>query len=162
MEKLQAQFKHAMGRFGTGVCVVTYKKPSTGELGGVTISAFSSLSLNPTKILFCLGEWGQSYQEFKEVTEFTVNILSAGQANLCYQFAGKEQSGLDEYLTDIDGLPALNNTLATVVCDKGNHYTEGDHDIIIGNVRHIELGESGLEPLLYYKSKVIEDYHHVE
>lgn len=162
MKQLQEQFKQAMGRFGAGVCVVTYQKPSSGQLGGVTISAFSSLSLEPTKILFCLGNWGHSYQEFKEVTEFTVNILSAEQADICYQFAGKDLNGVDEHIIEIDGLPALKNTLATVVCDKGNQYVEGDHDIVIGNVRHVELDESGLQPLFYYKSKIIEDYQHVE
>ncbi len=150
-------FKQAMSRFGTGVCVITYKKPSTGKAEGITISAFSSLSLTPSKILFCLGTEGQCYQDFQQVSEFTVNILSAGQKDLCYQFAGKNREGLGADLTEVDGIPALTNTLATVVCDKGNCYSEGDHDIVIGNVRHVSLSDDEtLAPLWYYQSQIIE------
>ncbi len=161
-QALQNDFKQAMSRFGTGVCVITYRKPGTGAVEGVTISAFSSLSLEPTKILFCLATQGQCYADFKQVDEFCVNILSAEQKNLCYQFAGKNRDGIDEHVTEIDGVPALRNTLATAVCNKGNQYHEGDHDIIIGDVRHIALADESakLQPLLYYRSDIIEDYQH--
>ncbi|PID58464.1 MAG: flavin reductase [Gammaproteobacteria bacterium] len=159
--QVQEHFKQAMSRFGTGVCVMTYKKPDTGAVEGVTISAFSSLSLDPVKILFCLGRDGQCHQDFKAVSEFTVNILSAGQKDLCYQFAGKNRDGIDAHLTDLDGVPALTNTLASIVCDTGNMHPEGDHDIIVGNVRHVEVSDDeALQPLLYYRSAIIEDYQH--
>lgn len=155
----QEQFKQAMGRFATGVCVITYINPQNGEPDGVTISAFSSVSLEPLKVLFCLGNWGQAKENFQQIDRFTVNILSSEQKDLAYQFAGRNREGLAEHLVQIDGLPALKNTLATVVCDKGNHYTEGDHDIIIGNVQSLLLSDQPLQPLLYYQSDIIENYH---
>lgn len=155
----QEQFKQAMGRFATGVCVITYINPQNGEPDGVTISAFSSVSLEPLKVLFCLGNWGQAKENFQQIDRFTVNILSSEQKDLAYQFAGRNREGLAEHLVQIDGLPALKNTLATVVCDKGNHYTEGDHDIIIGNVQSLLLSDQPLQPLLYYQSHIIENYH---
>lgn len=156
----QEQFKQAMSRFATGVCVMTFENPQNGEADGVTISAFSSLSLEPLKVLFCLGNWGQAKDNFQQVQRFAVNILSSEQKDLAYQFAGHDREGLSQHLTWIDGLPVLKNTLANVVCDKGNHYTEGDHDIIIGNVQEIVLSETPLQPLLYFQSKIIEDYHY--
>lgn len=162
MTQLQDHFKQAMSRFATGVCVITYKNPENGTTDGITVSAFSSLSLDPVKILFCLGTGGHNHKSFQDINEFSVNILSAEQKDLAYQFAGKDRSGLDAHLVDLDGIPSLNNTLATLICDKGNSYAEGDHDIIIGNVRHIAVNDAALEPMLYYKAKIIEDYQHVE
>lgn len=160
MSILQDNFKQAMSRFATGVCIMTYRNPQNGNADGVTISAFSSLSLEPTKILFCLGNYGQCGEDFAQVDTFAVNILSSGQTALAYQFAGKNRDNIVDHLHDVDGLPVLKDTLATVICRKGNHYTEGDHDIIIGNVTDIQLAETAREPLLYYQSKIIEDYRH--
>lgn len=162
MSHLHEPFKQAMSRFATGVCVVTYRKPDTGTTEGVTISAFSSLSLEPTKILFCLGRLGQVGSDFTQVSEFCVNILSSGQKDLAYQFAGKNRDGIDVHIVEVDGQPAIKDALACVVCDKGNLYTEGDHDIVIGNVRHININHNpALQPLLYYQSAIVEDYQHV-
>lgn len=160
MTSLQDHFKQAMSRFATGVCIMTYRNPNDDSADGVTISAFSSLSLDPTKILFCLGNYGQCGDDFTKVETFAVNILSSGQTALAYQFAGKNRDGIAEHIHDIDGLPVLKNTLATVICRKGSHYPEGDHDIIVGNVIDIKLAEDASAPLLYYQSKIIEDYRH--
>lgn len=157
---LHDNFKQAMSRFATGVCIMTYRNPNDDSADGVTISAFSSLSLAPTKILFCLGNYGQCGEDFAKIDAFAVNILSSGQTALAYQFAGKNRDGIAEHIDHIDGLPVLKNTLATVICRKGNHYTEGDHDIIIGDVSDIVLADDAREPLLYYQSKIIEDYRH--
>ncbi len=57
----------------------------------------------------------------------------------------------------------IKDCLANVICDKGNSYTEGDHDIVIGNVENILLADTDntdIEPLLYYQSAIIEDYQH--
>ncbi len=160
MTTLHDNFKNAMSRFATGVCIMTYCHPKHGEADGVTISAFSSLSLEPAKILFCLGNYGQCSENFAQVDSFVVNILSSEQTALAYQFAGKNRDDINEHLYEINNLPALKNTLATLVCRKGKHYTEGDHDIIIGDVTDIIVPEAAREPLLYYQSKIIEDYRH--
>ncbi len=161
MNSHQESFKKAMSHFATGVCVVTYKNPTTNKADGVTISAFSSLSLEPAKILFCLGQWSQSYKDFAEVSEFVVNILDSEQKSLAYQFAGKDREGLEEVITEVDGVPALKNTLATVVCKKGNQYAEGDHDIIIGDVSSVSINEKAeAQPLLYYKADIVGNYIH--
>lgn len=159
---LQENFKQALGRFATGVCVITYQHPETKQMDGVTISAFTSLSLEPAKILFCLGNWGQCSEAFRQVETFCVNILSSEQKQLAYQFAGRNRDNLSEVITEIEGLPTIDTSLAKIICQKGQHYTEGDHDIIIGDVTDITLGEQQLQPLLYYKSTIIEDYQHVD
>ncbi|MBS9778288.1 MAG: flavin reductase family protein [Gammaproteobacteria bacterium] len=155
---MQESFKKAMSRFATGVCVVTFENPETGKFDGVTISAFSSVSLSPLKILFCLGNLGTTNSTFANVSSFAVNILNSEQTNLAYKFAGNDYSEIEGSIVNIDELPCIKNSLVTAVCEKGNIYTEGDHDIIIGNVTEIKLGDEKLEPLLYFKSKIIEDY----
>lgn len=155
------QFKQALGRFATGVCVVTYQNPETQSVDGVTISAFSSLSLEPAKVLFCLGNMGQCHENFQQLEHFAINMLSSEHKALAYQFAGRHRGGLEDEIVLVDGLPTIKNSLATLVCGKGNTYTEGDHDIIIGDVKQIILGDESLEPLLYFKSAISEDYQHV-
>ncbi len=159
---MQESFKKAMSRFATGVCVVTFTNSETQRFAGITISAFSSLSISPLKTLFCLGNEGANSAAFANADRFVVNILSSEQTALAYQFAGSDYTQAEPFMTDIDGLPCIRDTLATVVCDKGNVHTEGDHDIIIGDVNQIVLGDEELQPLLYYKSKIIEDYQHVQ
>lgn len=157
---MQAAFKQALSRFATGVCVVTYRQPQQDDISGITISAFSSLSLSPLKILFCLGNQGTNSQRFATAERFAVNILSRDQGELANVFAGQDYSSITTQLTEADTVPVLKNTLATLICDKGNSHAEGDHDIIIGKVRQILLGDESLQPLLYYKSRIITDYQH--
>lgn len=158
---MQTLFKQAMSRFATGVCVVTYFHPDHRGIDGVTISAFSSLSLAPLKILFCLGNDSLAHQTFGGVERFTVNFLNSEQASLAYQFAGRQRQNLDNVVLAVDGLPMIKDSLATLICEKGHIYTEGDHDIVIGEVQRVELGGEHLQPLLYYQSEMIEGYQHV-
>lgn len=158
---IQEQFKLAMGRFATGVCVVTFLDEKGGEIDGVTISAFSSVSLDPLKILFCLGNFGVNYQKMEKISRFAVNILSSEQTDLAYQFAGQNRDGLSGVADKRASVPILRDALATLICDKGNIHSEGDHNIIIGEVKEIILGDDNLQPLLYFKSQMIEDYQHV-
>ncbi|MGY0399320.1 MAG: flavin reductase family protein [Ostreibacterium sp.] len=158
---MKEQFKQAMSYFATGICVITYKHPDNGHFEGITISAFSSLSLVPLKILFCLGNRGVANKQFSSVSQFAVNILDSGQKDLAYQCAGTDYTGLEKDIIMLYTVPVIKGTLATVICDKGNSYCEGDHDIIIGNVNYIELGDKARQPLLYHKSEIIEDYQHV-
>lgn len=160
--KQEEQFKQAMSRFATGVCVVTFKAPQTKQTEGVTISAFSSLSLQPAKILFCLGNKGRTSSLFQQVDRFTVNLLSRQQKSLAYQFAGPDRENLSDVLTTLEGVPAIKETLANVVCKKASVYPEGDHDIVVGEVQSIVINRDNTHPLLYFKSTIIEDFYYGE
>ncbi len=157
---MQETFKQAMSQFATGVCVVTYYHPKKEQIDGVTISAFSSLSLSPLKILFCIGNMGISKKNLTDVKRFSVNILSSKQKALAYQFAGQNRENLGHFMTDIDAVPIIKDSLATIICNKGNSYPEGDHDIVIGDVQNIFIGDTNSEPLLYYRSAIIDDYQY--
>lgn len=156
----EEQFKQAMSRFATGVCVMTFEDPNTKQAEGVTISAFSSLSLQPAKILFCLGNQGRTNDIFQHVDWFTVNILNQQQKALAYQFAGSQRDDLSEILTTFEGVSAIKDALVNVVCKKTKAYPEGDHDIIIGDVHAINLNPNDKPPLLYFKSTIIEDFYY--
>lgn len=158
---MQDSFKKALSRFATGVCVVTFEHPDSQQPDGITISAFSSVSLEPLKVLFCLGNQGAAHQAFANVSRFAVCILSNEQKAQAYHFAGKDSVGKSEYFGVQNGVPVLQGTLATLICDKGNTHVEGDHDIIIGNVSDIVLADVQKSPLLYYQSTIIEDFQYV-
>lgn len=149
-----------MSRFATGVCVVSYYHPQSGQIDGVTISAFSSLSLSPLKILFCLGNQGTGKDRLAQIERFSVNILAGKQKALAYQFAGQNRDNIDTFFSDTDGVPTLIEGLATLVCHKGNRYAEGDHDIIIGDVEQIFIGDKNRQPLLYYQATMVDNYQH--
>lgn len=160
-ETLQQDFKLAMSRFATGVCVVTFVNEDLPErIDGVTISAFSSVSINPLKILFCLDNSAKSRDALYQQSRFGVSILSATQTALAYQFASPNREGLADKVRWLDGLPVVDGALSNLICTRGNHYVEGDHDIIMGDVKHIDNRIEPRDPLLYFQSKIIEDYRH--
>lgn len=150
-------FKHALSSFASGVCIITFTHPTEQCPDGVTISAFASLSLSPEKILFCLGDHGQIGKTFAHVSQFVVNILNIEQKALAYQFAGRNRENLAPHWQQINRQWALKDSLAHLVCQTGKRYQEGDHHIIIGDVKHIELTQNPKSPLLYYHSTLFDE-----
>lgn len=149
-------FKEAMGRFGTGVTVIT-TRDLEGLPAGFTASSFSSLSLDPPMVLFCLGREAQCFDAFYGADNFGVNILSSGQEAISNRFS---QRAGDKFkavpLTDsTTGVPLIKGSLASLECRVTEKLPGGDHLIFLGEVQHIRLSEGA--PLLYYMGK----YHSV-
>ena len=145
-------FRQALGRFSTGVTVVTLALPEGGDKIGVTISAFSSLSLDPPLILFCLDKRNRNLAAFQVSSNFAVNILGQDQADLSNRFAKSDPlqwQGVD-FALSAKNVPLLSGCLAVLECSRHAIYEGGDHVIIIGKVEHIALSES-TQPLLYYR-----------
>lgn len=143
-------FRQAMSRFASGVTVVT--TAVEGQLAGLTVSAFISLSLKPTLVLVSIGTYNESHSVIMKAGKFAVNILSATQAHVSQRFAarGVERFVPDTYLLSERGLPLLHGCLVNLECQIVEQYAGGDHTIFIGEVleAHIHSGE----PLLYYRS----------
>ncbi len=148
-------FKACLSRFVSGVTIVTYKNEN--NFGGLTVSSFSSLSIEPPLILFCLQKTAPSHEKIKSAGAFCVNILSNGQENLSNSFANHDQNKHELILQagfseKVSGSPILKGTLAFLDCKLDNFFDGGDHSIVVGKV--LDLGANpDTRPRLYYDRK---------
>jgi len=154
-------FRDAMGRFPTGVCVVTAHNVY-GEAIGMTVNSFSSLSLDPPLILVCLGEESPRSQAIINAGKFNVSILSDAQADISNHFSqpGQGLSRPDMVTPGNNSFPIVPGCGAVIECDVEAGYPGGDHVILVGRVTHLKSDLDTL-PLLYfgggYKQLHIED-----
>ena len=145
------QFRNALGRFATGICVIT-TNPEGHKPFGLTVNSFASLSLAPPLVLWSLQKSSDTMEAFRVATQYCVNVLSSEQQSLSAKFAKKGEHMLEpsQYTTGKTGLPVLRNCLANFECDLTARHDGGDHVILIGQVRELEV-QSGGRPLLYYE-----------
>ncbi|BBK32568.1 3-hydroxy-9,10-secoandrosta-1,3,5(10)-triene-9,17-dione monooxygenase reductase component [Stella humosa] len=145
------QFRDVMGSFATGVAVAT-ARDAAGRPAGVTVSSFTSVSLDPPLILFCL-EWvAETWPAFRDGTHFAVNILAEGQAATSSRFASvrlDRWAGV-EYREGLHGCPLLTDSVGWVVCRKETVHEGGDHAIIVGRVEALE-SDPTRAPLLHFR-----------
>ncbi len=144
-----ARFRQAMGHFASGVTVVT--TAAGNDLYGMTVSSFSSLSLNPPLILICIDKGVPTHDILKDAGNFVVNILEERQEHLSRRFATTSTDkfkGVAWHSGKL-GLPVLDNTLAAIECTLRDVLDGGDHTIFIGEVVDAEIREGA--PLLYYR-----------
>jgi flavin reductase (DIM6/NTAB) family NADH-FMN oxidoreductase RutF/2-polyprenyl-6-methoxyphenol hydroxylase-like FAD-dependent oxidoreductase len=142
--------RNAFGQFATGVTVVT-GRAEDGRPVGVTANSFSSLSLEPPLVLWCLARGAASLAVFRECTHFGVNVLSSGQHHLSRLFAtaGADKFGSEtEVLDGPSGVPLLGGVLAHFVCRNVRQIDAGDHVIIMGEVEHYDTFVG--EPLVFH------------
>lgn len=142
------EFKEALSLFPSGVTVVT-TKDADGELHGLTVSAFSSLSLNPPLILICIDKKTGSHHAFEECGSFIVNVLKDDQANLSAHFASpiEDKFAGIEFTNNKDDLPLLNDVLVTLECSLRNSVDGGDHSIFVGQIEKSRVSKGN--PLIY-------------
>lgn len=136
MSITENHFRKVLGHFPTGVTVVTAPHGHGKDIG-ITISSFTSVSLTPPQILFCLSKLSKTFQIFKEAAYFAVNILSAHQHYISEGFAKHVPINWEELKTHRhkeSGCLLLSDALAYIICEKGNIYDGGDHEIILGKV----------------------------
>lgn len=144
-------FRHALGQFATGIAVVFVVGP--GGPHGMTINSFTSVSLHPPLILFCVDVRARTRTLIRGGSRFTVSILSQEQEAVSRLFA--DPATPDHLIrqlptrSGIDGLPILSEALAYLDCSLENLYPAGDHDIVVGRVDDFGILRPG-PPLLYF------------
>jgi 3-hydroxy-9,10-secoandrosta-1,3,5(10)-triene-9,17-dione monooxygenase reductase component len=145
-------FRHALGRFASGVTVVT--TAVDGKLGGLTVSAFSSVSLDPPYILICIDKRSSVIPLLRTSRVYGVNILSSDQSDVSNHFASRREDKFAgvSYRIGTLGVPVLEGVLAHLECKVTQEVDGGDHFIYIGQVEHSSVDESK-EPLLYFHGK---------
>ncbi|MEZ5501940.1 MAG: flavin reductase family protein [Halioglobus sp.] len=142
--------RNALGRFATGVCVITTMNDKQQPMG-MTANSFSSVSLDPPLVLWSLQNNSDVYDVFAGPRHYAINILSSEQQAHSNQYAKKGQHELDpsHYRLGKYGAPVIRNSLVTFECELHATHDGGDHLIIVGRVREMHERPSG-EPLLFY------------
>lgn len=145
----QRAFRNALGRFATGVTVMT-TRDADGVPVGVTVNSFSSVSLDPPLVLFCLDRSATCLRSFIASARFAVNVLGEDQHEISRRFSGPRTDrwtgiGFD---SGVSGSPLLHGCLANLDCTLVATHDGGDHVILVGRVE--QLNETVGRPLLYY------------
>lgn len=145
-----SRFRHVLGHFATGVAVITATTPS-GPVG-MAVSSFTSVSLEPPLVAFLPDKSSTSWPKIRGAGLFCVNILSAGQEELCARFARK---GIDKFAgvpwrAAPSGAPIIEGGMAWIDCELTQTFESGDHFIAIGRVVQLEAAEYGV-PLVFFQ-----------
>jgi flavin reductase (DIM6/NTAB) family NADH-FMN oxidoreductase RutF len=143
------EFRRACGRFATGVTVASVLD-AKGAPHGLTVSSFTSVSLDPPLILICLGHAVTAIHHFRTATHFGINVLSEGQRILSERFARKGYDRFDgvEWYAGVTGAPLIPGVLAAIECAVHRIVPMGDHDILVGEMVHMQVHPG--EPLLHF------------
>ena len=144
------ELRNALGRFATGVCVIT-AVDNNGNALGMTANSFSSVSLDPPLVLWNLQNGSDVYDAFASPGCYAINVLSAEQLELSNQYARKGDHLLspEHYRIGRNGAPILRNALVSFECELYASHEGGDHLIIVGRVLDVSARPDG-DPLLFF------------
>jgi 3-hydroxy-9,10-secoandrosta-1,3,5(10)-triene-9,17-dione monooxygenase reductase component len=145
-----ARFRQLLGRFATGVTVVTATGPD-GNPVGMTANTLVSVSLHPPLISVCIDQTADMHQTLQQTAAFTVNILSGGQEAISRRFAEQGSNRFDGlgFQPNRHGGVVLDGAIGYLECERVSQVPAGDHSLFIARV----VGGETLEgaPLLYYR-----------
>jgi flavin reductase (DIM6/NTAB) family NADH-FMN oxidoreductase RutF len=144
------ELRDALGRFATGVCLITAVSDNQQAMG-MTANSFSSVSLDPPLVLWALQNNSDVYDVFANPRHFAINILSSEQQAHSNQYAKKGQHDLDpaHFREGKYGAPVIRHALVSFECELYATHEGGDHLIIVGRVKALHQRPTG-EPLLFY------------
>jgi flavin reductase (DIM6/NTAB) family NADH-FMN oxidoreductase RutF len=142
------QLRNALGRFTTGVTIVTCCDAQGGFVG-LTANSFNALSLQPPLVLWSLRSSSDSLAAFEAAPRFAVNVLAEAQVDLSRRFAAPGQDRFAEgaWALGGHGAPVLAGCAAVFECESTAHHVMGDHRLFIGQV--LACAESALPPLVF-------------
>ncbi|UOQ86740.1 flavin reductase family protein [Gracilibacillus salinarum] len=141
------EFRKAMGKFATGITIVTSEFGD--DVHGMTVNAFMSVSLDPQLITISLDHKTNFYKNADKIKRIGVSILREEQQDVSMIFAKQLDQYFDDF-TRLDGIPVINNALTTLACTVVNNVEAGDHLLLIAEVDDIKVDEG--KPILYYNS----------
>ncbi len=148
-----AEFRDAMGHFATGVTVVT-SVDADGEPVGTTANAVTSLSLDPPLVIVCFDLGSLTLRAIRGHGAFVVNVLAAPQQHLSRNFARRGLAAAWDgvrHRRGPTGSPRLEDVLAVLECTVEHALPGGDHEIIVGRVRHAETSANPQGPLVFFR-----------
>jgi flavin reductase (DIM6/NTAB) family NADH-FMN oxidoreductase RutF len=144
-------FRQLMGRFATGVTVITATHPELGAPRGMTASSVASVSLTPPLLSVCVEQEAALHDLLVQSPIFAVNVLAEDQEELSRLFAGPQVASFDGvgYRTSERGLILLDGAVAHIECRRVGAHAAGDHTILLGGV--IGGIAHDARPLLYFR-----------
>lgn len=149
-----AHFREALGHYASGITVVTTHLD--GEPIGFTCQSFHSVSMSPPLVSFSVMADSASYPKIRQAGRFAVNILSEDQVDISNQFARRgidKWQGIERHESPL-GNPLIADSLHWLDCEIYAEHEAGDHIIVIGQVKALNLNvEAATQPLLYYKGQ---------
>lgn len=139
-------FRNALGRFVTGVTLVTVATDQ-GPVG-FAANSFTSVSMDPPLVLWCPAKSSSRFHHYEHARHYAIHVLSAAQAALLPRFA-RGGAGFDGLAHDLnaEGVPVLPDALARFDCDRFAVHDAGDHLIIVGRVLRAMMAEG--DPLAF-------------
>ena len=146
----EGQFRQTLSHFASGVTVVTTARD--GQLYGMTVASFASLSLRPPLVVVCIEKNVKTHDAIAAAGKFAVSILEQSQQDISGRFASRAEdkfSGI-AVRTGESGLPLIESALATLECTVADQLPGGDHTIFVGLVDHVRTREG--QPLIYFRS----------
>ncbi len=157
LEPTSDVFRQAMGRFATGVTVVTSR--AGGHDHAMTANALASVSLEPMLVLVCVEREARFHETILDAGEWGVSILAASGRPAADWLAtrGRPLHGqLDRFpfhRGPATGVALVDEALATIECRTTDAYPAGDHTIVVGEVLSVEITDHPGEALLYYRAR---------
>jgi flavin reductase (DIM6/NTAB) family NADH-FMN oxidoreductase RutF len=142
--------RNALGRFATGVTIVTAVDPDGNPIG-LTVNSFSAVSLNPPLVLWCLDNNSHNFEAFRRASHHAINVLADDQMNLSNRFAtwpADRFAGL-AWQAGEGGAPLLPGACATFEVLNDTQHLAGDHIVFIGRVNRFSENMAR-QPLLFY------------
>jgi len=145
-----AQFRQLLGRFATGVVVITLTTPD-GRPHGMTANSLASVSLHPPLLSVSIDHAAVMHDLITRADQFVINILAGHQEALSRRFADPHDDRFDGvgYHLGQHGGVLLDGALAHIECLRHDTLEAGDHTIVVGRVMAGETGDG--RPLLYYR-----------
>lgn len=146
-------FRQALGSFPTGVAIVTAISPNQPPVG-ITVNSFTSVSLEPPLVLWCIDRRSDRYEAFTKASGFTISVLGTVHEDVSSRLSKQGSHSLEgiELIDTEIGAPALADSLAFFECANEAVYEGGDHAILIGRVLRFARREAGA-PLVYFRGR---------
>lgn len=150
--------KNAFGRFSTGIAVAACVN-NRGGFTAITINSFTSVSLDPPLVLWCIEKRAKPFADFSASPVYSISILNNKQQSVSERFASREPRPLspDEYEVWKTGAPILKERLAGFDCEVVDRHRSGDHVILIGKV--VQFDSRAGAPLTYFASRYARGPH---
>lgn len=143
--------RNVCGHFVTGVTVIT--SGSAGRAAGTTVNSFTSVSLDPPLVLFCLHNESRMRPMVEISRVYVVNFLSGRQKRLAWEFANRKRGGLRDvaHRHVSTGVPVLSEALAYLSCRLVSTFEGGDHTIFLGEVVELGVPRRHQDPLIFFR-----------
>jgi flavin reductase (DIM6/NTAB) family NADH-FMN oxidoreductase RutF len=153
------EFRQVCGHFPTGVTAVT-AVTAQGALAALTVNSFTSVSLQPAKVLFCVISSSSSFPTLVAAERIAIHILSRDQEDVARRFATSGLSGADKlagvpWMPGPDGVPLLPGTPAILAGRRDEVITSGDHVIMLLDIDHVHLKPTDVPALSFYRGRFV-------